>query len=213
MEGRRRSLGQLFVPICLETLFYMLAGMVDTLMLSSVGDEAVGAVGTANTYIGIFIIMFSIISTGVMAVMTQNIGAGKWDRIKAGFSAGLKLVWALCVPLALLYFFCGRMLMGFFLENPTELAMHTGAVFLRILSPFYFVVSAKLVADGILRGSGRMKQFMTATFTDLILRVVLAFVLSATPLGATGIWCAWPIGWTVATVLSIRFYRRGQWNP
>ena len=74
---QKKSLGQLFVPICLETLCYMLSGMVDTLMLSSVGDAAVGAVGTANTYIGIFIIMFSVISAGMIAVMTQYIGAGR----------------------------------------------------------------------------------------------------------------------------------------
>ena len=54
----------------------------------------------------------------------------------------------------------------------------TGKEFLWILSPFYFVVSVKLVADGILRGVSAMRQFMAATFTDLILRVVLAFVLS-----------------------------------
>ena len=69
-----KTLTQLFIPICLETLLYMLSGMVDTLMLSSVNDQAVGAVGTANTYIGIFIIMFSVISSGMVAVMTQNIG-------------------------------------------------------------------------------------------------------------------------------------------
>ena len=51
----------------------MLSGMVDTLMLSSVGDQAVGAVGTANTYIGVFIIMFGVISSGMVAVMSQNI--------------------------------------------------------------------------------------------------------------------------------------------
>ena len=85
-------------------------------------------------------------------------------------------------------------------------------LFLRILSPFYFVVSVKLVADGILRGCGLMVRFMIATFTDLILRVLLAFVLSGTALGATGIWCAWPIGWCVATVVSICCYRTGPWN-
>ena len=57
MNGKRRlkmkQLTRLFIPICLETLFYMLSGMVDTLMLSAVGDYAVGAVGTANSYIGI----------------------------------------------------------------------------------------------------------------------------------------------------------------
>ena len=77
MKGERKTLGQLFVPICLEILCFMLTGMVDTMMLSSVGDQAVGAVGTANTYIGIFIIMFSIISSGMIAVMTQYIGAGR----------------------------------------------------------------------------------------------------------------------------------------
>ena len=50
MAAERKTLTQLSVPICLETLFYMLSGMVDTLMLSSVSDQAVGAVGTANTY-------------------------------------------------------------------------------------------------------------------------------------------------------------------
>ena len=77
MEAKRKTLTQLSVPICLETLFYMLSGMVDTLMLSSVSDQAVGAVGTANTYIGVFIIMFGVISSGMIAVMSQNIGAGR----------------------------------------------------------------------------------------------------------------------------------------
>ena len=48
MMVERKTLSQLSVPICLETLFYMLSGMVDTLMLSSVSDQAGGAVGTAN---------------------------------------------------------------------------------------------------------------------------------------------------------------------
>ena len=73
------------------------------------------------------------------------------------------------------------------------------------MAPFYFVVAAKLVSDGVLRGLGRMRQFMTATFTDLVLRVVLAFGLSRL-WGVTGIWLSWPIGWSVATVMSLFFY-------
>ena len=48
---------------------------------------------------------------------------------------------------------------------------------------------------------------MVATFTDLILRVGMAIVLSATALGSTGIWLSWPVGWFVGTVLSMVFYR------
>ena len=72
-----KSFIKLYIPIALETLCYMLAGMVDTIMLSTVGDNAVGAVGTVNTYINVFIIMFHIISSGMIAVMTQYIGAKK----------------------------------------------------------------------------------------------------------------------------------------
>lgn len=53
---------------------------------------------------------------------------------------------------------------------------------------------------------------MAATFIDLILRVVLALILSKTALGSTGIWCAWPGGWCVATLISLFFYRAGTWE-
>jgi Na+-driven multidrug efflux pump len=77
VKNERKSLVQLFVPISLELLCFMLAGMVDTMMLSGVSNDAVGAVGTANTYISMFIVMFSVITSGMIAVMTQYIGAGR----------------------------------------------------------------------------------------------------------------------------------------
>ena len=121
-------------------------------------------------------------------------------------------MWAVCLPVAAAYLLAGRQLLCLFIDAPTQTALDTGVTFLRLLSPFYFVVSAKLTADGVLRGTGSMGRFMAATFTDLILRVTLALVLSRTGLGATGIWLAWPIGWTAATVLSLLFYHTGPWR-
>ena len=69
------------------------------------------------------------------------------------------------------------------------------------------VLRRRLVSDGVLRGSGRMGAFMAGTFTDLVLRVVLAAVL-ASALGSVGIWCAWPVGWTVSTAVSLGFSLR-----
>ena len=50
------------------------------------------------------------LGNGISNFTAQNLGAAKYDRIKAGFRAGLKLVWALCVPLVLLYVFAGQKL-------------------------------------------------------------------------------------------------------
>ncbi len=92
----------------------------------------------------------------------QNLGAGKPERVRAGFFAGLRLVWMLCLPLTALYWLAAPALVGVFLKSATGLALESGVSFLRIVSPFYFVVASKLVSDGVLRGSGQMKQFMCA---------------------------------------------------
>ena len=65
------------------------------------------------------------------------------------------------------------------------------------------------MSDGVLRGSGLMKQFMVATFSDLILRIVFAFILSP-GMGYRGIWSAWPVGWIVGAVLSIACFASVQ---
>ncbi len=73
-------------------------------------------------------------------------------------------------------------------------------------------MAAKLVSDGILRGAGLMGKFMLATSIDLILRVVLAEVLSTTSLTTTGIWLSWPIGWSVVSIVSIAFCLSIKWD-
>lgn len=206
-----RRLTVIAVPSILQQSFISVGNILIQSVINGFGTDVMAGYSAAVKLNNLVITSFTTLGNGVSNYAAQNLGAQKLDRIQDGFRAALKLVWILCLPLAALYLTWGRGLMGFFLDNPTELALKTGITFLQILAPFYFVVSAKLVADGILRGAGLMKQFMAATFTDLILRVVLAFVLSSTALSATGIWCAWPIGWTVATVISVLFYRAGPW--
>ena len=97
------------------------------------------------------------------------------------------------------------------MDEDSATALATGAEFLKIVSPFYFVIAIKFATDGLLRGAGAMRYFMISTFGDLILRVGLAFGLSSF-LGSTGIWLSWPIGWTLGTAMSCYFYRKGVWN-
>lgn len=72
-------------------------------------------------------------------------------------------------------------------------------------------MAVKLTADGVLRGTGMMKQFMLSTFTDLILRVSLALIFSSF-VGWVGIWVAWPFGWTCGTIVALLCYRNGDWK-
>ena len=200
------------VPSTLQQSFISLGNIVIQSIINGFGAPVMAGYSAAVKLNNLVITSFTTLGNGISNYTAQNLGAQKLSRIRQGFKVGIKLVWMLSLPLFLLYFFGGNLVLKLFMDEPTELAMKTGLTYLKILSPFYFVVSAKLVADGILRGAGMMKDFMIATFTDLILRVLLAFCFSRTPLGATGIWCAWPIGWCIATVLSIMFYKHGPWN-
>lgn len=206
-----KQIVRIAIPSTLQQSFISLGNIVIQGIINGFGASVMAGYSASVKLNNLVITSFTTLGNGISNYTSQNLGAGKISRIRDGFKAGIKMVWMLSTPLFLLYFFGGEMCLRFFLDNPTKQAMHTGMMFLRILSPFYFVVSAKLVADGVLRGAGMMKYFMIATFTDLILRVVLAYVFSRTSLGATGIWCAWPIGWIVATILSISFYKKETW--
>ena len=207
-----RKFAVIAVPSILQQSFISVGNILIQGVINSFGTGVMAGYSAAVKLNNLVITSFTTLANGVSNYTAQNIGAGKLQRVRSGFQAGIRMVWSLCVPLVLLYFFAGRYLVGFFIDTPTETAITTGVQYLRILSPFYFVVSSKLVADGILRGSSLMGRFMASTFTDLVLRVVLAYVLSTAMGSALGIWCAWPIGWSAATCMSILFYLRGPWR-
>ena len=200
------------IPSTLQQSFISVGNIIIQRVINGFGSSVMAGYAASVKLNNMVISSYTTIGNGISNYSAQNNGAGKYDRIHDGFKSGIKMVWLISLPIVLLYFIAGKYLLLLFLEDRGGVAMMTGMTFLRILSPFYFVVSAKLVADGILRGTGRMTQFMIATFTDLILRVVLAIGLSRTVLGATGIWCAWPIGWTIAAVMSVFFYKRIQFG-
>lgn len=200
------------IPSILQQSFISAGNIIIQGTINGFGPSVMAGYSAAVKLNNLVITSFTTIGNGISNYTAQNIGAGKLSRIQEGFKAGIKMVWMLSLPLFMLYFCAGEWILYAFIDEPTALAVQTGIDFLRILSPFYFVISMKFVADGILRGAGMMGKFMIATFLDLILRVGIAILLSRTSLGETGIWCAWPIGWTVAVILSLMFYKSGKWN-
>ena len=199
------------IPSILQQSFISVGNIIIQGIINGFGSGVMAGYAASVKLNNLVITSLTTLGNGISNFTAQNLGAEKPKRVKEGFRAGVKLVWIICVPLVLLYLFAGKYLVYAFLDTPSDAALSSGITFLRILSPFYFVVSLKLVSDGVLRGAGMMKKFMIATFTDLILRVILAKVLSI-PFASTGIWLAWPIGWIIATILSVIFYRTGKWK-
>ena len=204
-----KDISVIAIPSILQQSFISVGNIIIQSTINPFGPGVIAGYAASVKLNNLVITSLTSLGNGISNFTAQNLGAEKPEKVRAGFRAGIGLVWIICIPLVLLYLFAGKYLLYLFLDTPSEAALSTGITFSRILSPFYFVVSLKLVSDGVLRGAGMMKKFMIATFTDLILRVVLAKVLSI-PFASTGIWLAWPIGWSIATILSIVFYFTGK---
>ncbi len=193
------------VPSILQQSFVSVGNIMIQSVINTFGSGVIAGYAASIKLNNLVITSFNTLGNGISSFTAQNLGAEKPERIRKGFSAGLGLMWTISLPAVILYLFFGSALVHVFLTTPSPEAMHTGVLLLRIVAPFYFVAATKLTADGVLRGSQKMRQFMIGTFTDLLLRVALAFILSK-PMGELGIWIAWPIGWTVATIISLSFY-------
>lgn len=208
MLGR---ISKVAVPSILQQSFISVGNIVIQGIINSYGAAVTAGYSAAVKLNNMVTTSLTTLGNGISNFTAQNLGAAKYERIKQGFKAGLKLVWIICLPVVALYVILASPLINIFLESSSGTAMDTGVMFLRIVSPFYFVLSLKLVADGVLRGSGLMTKFVIATFTDLILRVICAFIFSSL-WGVIGIWLSWPVGWVIATVLSVVFYKTTKYG-
>ena len=206
-----KDISVIAIPSILQQSFISVGNIMIQGTINGFGPGVMAGYAASVKLNNLVITSLTTLGNGISNFTAQNLGAEKPERVKEGFRAGVKLVWIICIPFMLLYLFAGKYLVYAFLDTPSEAALSTGVVFLRITAPFYFVASLKLVADGVLRGAGMMKKFMIATFANLILRVVIAMTLSI-PLESTGIWLAWPIGWVIAAIMSVIFYNTGSWK-
>lgn len=175
---RSKSFMKLYIPIALETLCYMLAGMVDTVMLSTVGDNAVGAVGTANTYMNVFIMMFQVVSAGMIAVMTQYIGAGRNGVACQARRLGAVLNAALGILLSVfLFIFSGVVLET---VGVAPLLLEDARTYLKIVGGFCFLNALIPIFASYLRAFGHTRQPLAATLlsngANLALNAVFLFV-------------------------------------
>ena len=207
-----KSFVAIAIPSTLQQSFISVGNIILQGIINSFGSYVIAGYSAAIKLNNLVITSFTTIGNGVSNYTAQNLGAGKPDRVLKCWKSGIRMEWVISVPFILLYMLIPETLLRLFVDNPSPMTLETGRQLLRIVAVFYLMVSVKIVSDSILKGAGNMTCFMISTFSDLILRVGLAAILSRTALQVTGIWLSWPIGWGVGTAISLYFYRRNSKN-
>ena len=151
------------------------------------------------------------IAHALTALMAQNKGAGKNDRMREGFRCGmiLEIVYGAAV-MVICQVFAGE-LMALFVKD--EEVIGHGVIYLHLIAVMYILPAVTNAIQGFFRGIGDLKVTLMSSFTNMAVRVIAAapmillwnFGIEALPYSYLAGWVAMLL---VETPLMIRIYRK-----
>lgn len=141
--------------------------------------------------------------------VAQNTGAQKTERIRRGIRSAVWVSVGFCIVSSLLVCLFAAPLMGLFVDPAETEIVAVGVQYLRIEGMCYCGIGILFLLYGLFRGLGRPGVSVVLTVVSLGTRVALAYLLAPIPaIGLKGIWWAVPIGWGLADLTGLVFYRR-----
>lgn len=140
--------------------------------------------------------------------IAQNYGAKEKKRIQQGLKAAVCISAIFCVVISVFVRIFAKQLMMIFVDAKETAIIMEGVRYLRIEGAFYIGIGWLFLLYGLYRALGRPGMSVVLTIFSLGTRVALAYVLSAIPaIGVTGIWWSVPIGWVLADIVGLMYYK------
>ena len=197
------------IPTGLQMSIITISDMTLQAMVNTYGTALVVAYGVCIKVEAVGWQMAEAIGTAVGTFTGQNIGAGKFDRVKKGvncaylihficFGAFCPIIWLIAEPLMRAF-------------TSSAESIRYGVEYMRIFSFFFLIVGMMCIYHNILRASGDVKVTILMGVSEIITRIGLTFLLSSM-LGYYGLWWVSPITWCCATGIGILRYYSGKWQ-
>ena len=115
------------------------------------------------------------IGHAMTALMAQNKGAGKKDRLKEAFRCGIRIEVVYGIFIFIVCFLLADPLMRLF-SSDAEVCGH-GATYLRLISFMYLLPAITNGIQGYFRGIGDLKVTLISSFVNMGVRVIAAVIL------------------------------------
>ena len=207
------------LPLMLGNLLQQMYNIADTWIVGRfLGADALAAVGSSYTLMTFLTSILLGLCMGSGAAISMQYGSGEQDRMRQSVFLSFVLIAGISLVLNVLVYL-GLDGILWVLRVPEELRPlmkeYLLIIFLGIMAAFLYNYFANLLRA---IGNSVMPLLFLAvsavlTIASLGTRVALAYLLSATPLGVTGIWLSVPIGWALADAIGIGYYlkkKRGR---
>lgn len=175
VKGIRSKILSLIIPITLENILQMSAGIVSMGMIGRLSIPSVNGQGISLRITQIIWAIFKGITTGATVFVAQAFGAGDYNRMKKIIQQTLLSAIIFVLFLQQLVFWNAKPLLGIF--NPSPEVLNNGLIYIRYVSWGLPFMAITLIVAGVLQGMGNAKTPMKIAVTMNIVNIIACWVL------------------------------------
>lgn len=202
------------IPIALQALLNTSLNLVDTVMIGSLGQSSIAAVGLANKVFFVFTLLLFGIVSGSSILTAQYFGKRDIKNIRRVLGMSLTIAVIGSILFVIPSLACPQIVMSIF--TPNENTIKIGAGYLAIAAISYPLTAITNVYVALLRGVNQVKAPVIITLISIFIKVILNYTLifghfGMPALGVQGEAIATLIARTIecTCILSIVYYKRG----
>ncbi len=179
--------------------FVNLGTLALQITINTFNQDIIVAHTAARKATNIFMLPFSVLGTTLATFCGQNLGAGKYSRIKTGLRDTLLLTFIWCAGVALVAYTLSGPLIHMITASDNEVILSTASLYLKVNTSFYFVTAIICLFRNSMQGFGDNKTPVFSSSLELIGKVAISFLL-APAIGYMGIIVAEPIVWFIMVI-------------
>jgi putative MATE family efflux protein len=199
------------IPSMIQHSLISLGMAAMTFIVNLFGAQAISAFGAAGRIDSIAFMPAMSLGMAISTLVGQNLGAGRFDRARESFRWGVAFTIAITGGCAIVFFLVPSALVSIFVSDPGVIRIGTG--YLRIVGPSLVCFAVMFAVNGVINGAGQTMVTMIFSLVSLWgIRVPVAWFLSRTSLGVTGIWIGFAASSTIMMAVSYGYYRSGKWQ-
>ena len=205
-----RGICRIGIPTAIQGMAYCGISMILTRMVSGYGAEAVATQRVGGQIESISWNTADGFAAALNAFVAQNYGANQPERIRKGIRSAAATSAVFCICISVLVCLFAAPLIQIFMDPSQTGIVAAGVHYLHIEGACYLGIGMLFLLYGYYRAVNQPGMSVILTIASLGTRVALAYLLSATPLGVTGIWLSVPIGWALADAIGIGYYFKNK---
>lgn len=178
--------------------------------INSFGEDAMAGYGSYAKIEGFAFLPITCFAMALATFISQNLGAGKYSRVKSGAKFGLRTSMILAECIGLVIFTCAPLLIRMFNSDASVIAF--GVQQARTLAFFYGLLALSHCVAGVCRGAGRAVVPMIIMLgVWCVFRILYISVAMSISHDISLVYWAYPITWTISSIIFLIYYKKSDW--